>query len=121
MTRADTWKKRPVVTRYFAWKDELVIKAEQANYSPTAELFLEFIMPLPKYILKSKKKTKEMIGRPHQQKPDCDNLIKAFQDALLEEDSHIYFVCARKIWGVKGGILVAPNIEFFIENKLTEL
>ena len=45
-----------------------------------------------------------MIGKPHQQRPDIDNLVKGLMDALLEEDSHIHTVYAKKIWAEKGSI-----------------
>ena len=40
----------------------------------------------------------------HQQRPDIDNLLKGLMDALLEEDSHIHTVYARKIWSEQGAI-----------------
>jgi len=52
----------------------------------------------------SKKKKAEMLGQPHQQKPDIDNLLKALMDAVLPEDSHIYDIRATKYWGNVGGI-----------------
>jgi len=53
----------------------------------------------------SKKKKAEMINKPHKQKPDIDNLLKGLMDALLEEDSHVHTVFARKIWAEEGSIV----------------
>ena len=54
------------------------------------------------------KKREQMNGRPHQQRPDIDNYLKSLMDAVLEEDSHIWHVAARKIWGEQGAIIVKP-------------
>jgi Holliday junction resolvase RusA-like endonuclease len=50
-----------------------------------------------------------MEGRPHQSKPDIDNLLKGFMDALLEDDARIWEVKASKLWGVNGSIKVQIN------------
>jgi Holliday junction resolvase RusA-like endonuclease len=55
----------------------------------------------------SKKKKAEFNGKPHQQKPDLDNLIKAFKDALCEDDSYVHtYERMRKIWGEEDYILI---------------
>jgi Holliday junction resolvase RusA-like endonuclease len=49
------------------------------------------------------------IGAEHAQKPDVDNLLKAFTDALWpDEDSHVWDVRATKVWGSRGAIWVRP-------------
>lgn len=116
MTKADAWKKRPVVLRYWAYKDALKLEAKKIGYEPSDKIYLEYLMGMPKSW--SKKKKAEMAGKPHKSKPDVDNLTKAFMDCLLDEDSHIYFIAVRKIWSYKSGILVAPNLEFFIEKPV---
>lgn len=63
-----------------------------------------FVMPMPKSW--SKKKRLLMNGKPHQQKPDLDNMIKAVQDALCDEDKFVYDVHATKIWGENGTLSV---------------
>jgi Holliday junction resolvase RusA-like endonuclease len=47
-----------------------------------------------------------MIGTPHRQKPDIDNLWKAVTDTLWSEDSGIAFCYADKFWSLKGSIEV---------------
>lgn len=51
----------------------------------------------------SKKKTAEHLNRPHTQRPDGDNLIKAILDGLnriaFEDDAQVYEQTVRKIWG----------------------
>jgi Holliday junction resolvase RusA-like endonuclease len=54
----------------------------------------------------SKKKQIGLEGKPHQQTPDLDNLIKGFTDALTDADSQIWNISACKLWGREGAILV---------------
>ena len=45
-----------------------------------------------------------MKGKPHQQKPDFDNLIKALSDAIHKEDSGIWDCRVTKVWAEEGAI-----------------
>ena len=102
MTRRDKWSERPCVVRYYQFKDELnLLWGNREIFQPC---HLIFHLPMPDSW--SKKKKAEMLGRPHQQKPDIDNLIKAFFDCLLVEDSHIYDVRGTKYWSDAGSIEV---------------
>lgn len=103
MTRADRWKKRPIVLSYWTFKNELVLKANKAGLELGDELNVIFVMPFPESW--SEKKKKSLEGMPHQQRPDLDNLCKAAQDCLLKEDSHIHKIVASKIWGREGKII----------------
>ena len=51
----------------------------------------------------SKRKAAEHIHRPHTQKPDGDNLLKAVKDALNRiawaDDGQVYDARVRKVWG----------------------
>lgn len=47
-----------------------------------------------------------MAGKPHQQKPDKDNLEKALLDAIFGEDSHIWDGRVTKIWGETGKMII---------------
>jgi len=102
MTQSDKWRKRPCVLRYRAFRDELRrhIKVEDVPIP----LFLSFYIPMPASW--SGKKKLAMCGKPHLQKPDIDNLVKAFMDSLFENDSHVWAVSARKRWGINGEILI---------------
>ena len=104
MTQADRWKKRPCVVRYFSWCNQLRMMRPEVNWSP---LSLKFVIEMPKSW--SKKKKAEMDGKPHQSKPDLDNLIKAFKDALLKDDSKVWrYGRMMKVWGKRGLIIVDP-------------
>lgn len=52
----------------------------------------------------SKKKTAELLHRPHTQRPDLDNIEKAICDGLnriaFADDSQIAEMTTRKVWGV---------------------
>ncbi len=101
-TRADRWKQRPVVLRYHAFRDELRRLAKQGKFIlPAAGMSLMFVIPMPKSL--SKKERARRKWQPHQQKPDIDNLLKAFLDALAKEDSYVWGLeSVQKVWGGTG-------------------
>jgi len=104
MVRSDAWKNRTCVTKYWSFKHDLVHKAELMGLQIGDVLSVRFVIPMPKSW--SKKKKHRMLHKPHQQRPDLDNLIKAIQDCLLQEDSNVWYyrdVC--KIWGTEGEII----------------
>lgn len=86
--------------RYRAFCDELRLKV--GTYKVTERLNLTFRVPMPPSW--SEKKRIELDGTPHQQRPDIDNYLKAFLDALCEEDSYVWDVRATKLWSREGGI-----------------
>ena len=45
-----------------------------------------------------------MLEKPHQQRPDVDNLVKGVMDSLFQEDSHIHTIEAKKVWSDVGYI-----------------
>ncbi|MNJ68120.1 Endodeoxyribonuclease RusA [compost metagenome] len=47
-----------------------------------------------------------MAGKPHQQKPDADNLLKALMDAIYNEDCSVWDVRVTKRWGDTGEITI---------------
>lgn len=51
----------------------------------------------------SKKKTAELLWRPHTQRPDIDNCVKAVADGLNRiawaDDGQVAEIVARKLWG----------------------
>ena len=107
MTRSDRWKKRPVVLKYWQFKDALKEKAEQKNWNLSKDITIYFSIAMPKSW--SKKKKKQMNKQPHKQKPDIDNLIKSVLDSLAEDDSYVYSVKAVKSWSEKGNVWIINN------------
>lgn len=102
MTQRDKWKKRPVVLRYLAFCDEC---RSLGVTVPESGAHIVFNMPMPTSW--SKKKKTEMLGRPHQQRPDIDNLSKALFDAVYSDDSTIWDVRTTKLWAETGSIEIS--------------
>jgi Holliday junction resolvase RusA-like endonuclease len=50
-----------------------------------------------------------MLGKPHQQKSDLDNLEKSVLDSLLPEDCTVWHIEAKKFWSEEP-MLVLENI-----------
>jgi Holliday junction resolvase RusA-like endonuclease len=69
---------------------------------------VEFYVPIPKSY--SKKKAAELVGKPHQQRPDIDNFIKITSDCLFPEDSAIWKIVASKYWAEEGAIKLLTHL-----------
>ena len=104
MTQRDKWHKRPITQRYWDYKAYMNLIAQRYRFKPSNQLLMHFYVPMP--ISWSKKKRGDMLGRPHQSKPDIDNFIKGVLDAFFEDDSKVYEVWGRKMWGDKGCIVI---------------
>lgn len=99
MTRSDRWKQRPAVMKYRAFCDECRLLGVEV---PESGAHIVFNMPMPPSW--SKKKKAEMLGQPHQQKPDVDNLVKAIFDAAMPDDSVVWDIRMTKVWAEAGAI-----------------
>jgi len=104
MTRADAWKNRPCVLRYRRFRDDLRLGAKKIGYTLQPILNITFILPMPESW--SAKKRLAMNGTPHQQRPDRDNLLKAFQDTFEGDDGFVWDGRTTKLWGEVGKIIV---------------
>jgi len=112
MTDSDRWKtennknqnyrQRTCVTRYFAYKNAIVLFCNKFRYTLEPELNIVFHIPMPDSW--SKKKKEEMCGQPHQVRPDIDNLCKGFMDSFGKEDSFVWKISAEKRWALEGKI-----------------
>lgn len=106
MTRSDKWKKRDCVVKYWKFKDE----CRRQGMILDNGMNITFHIPIPKSL--SKKKQKEMIGKPHQKRPDLDNYYKAILDSLFKEDSHIWHMSGlKKIWDTEGKIVIKKELK----------
>ena len=103
MTQRDKWSKRPCVMKYWAFKDALVAMTNLKQFVLEDRYGVFFYIEMPKSW--SKKKRALMIGQPHQQKPDLDNLLKSVNDCLKKEDASIYEIEASKAWWDEGKIV----------------
>ena len=105
MTRADRWKKRQSVLKFFAFRDAV----RQSSAWKTLESLdmdsfkIVFHVPMPKSW--SKKKKTQYDGKPHQQTPDLDNFLKAWKDSVYEEDAIVWNVEATKLWTSRSGFI----------------
>ena len=97
MTKADRWRKRPSVLKFFEFRDAVRKCEEEMNVILEMESFeISFHVPMPKSWPKWKKA--EMNNEPHQQRPDLDNYLKAWKDSVYEEDAVVCKVKASKLW-----------------------
>lgn len=99
MTQRDKWMKRPSVMRYREYSDKLRTFIN-LNDLYVGRVCMKFFIPMPESW--SLKKKAQMCGRPHQVKPDWDNLAKGVQDALLQNDSMIWQAYVEKYWVYSG-------------------
>lgn len=100
MTRRDKWAKRPCVMRYRAFKDHVRMRRVEL---PQPCLVI-FWIAMPASWSEADKRGHE--GKPHQQTPDLDNLLKALGDAVLTDDRKLWNIRAEKRWARKGAIQV---------------
>jgi len=104
MTASDRWKHRPIVDRYFRFKDAVLGLSGLGNFKLGDKYKIEFLIRMPDSWAEVKKKRYE--GKPHKQKPDLDNLIKAINDCMRAEDEGIHWIEASKIWWREGKIII---------------
>lgn len=115
MSQSDRWKtnpnhldpnkrQRPEVTRYFKFKDLVRQQAKIMGYNQGSTLDIIFCVPMPTSW--SKKKRDAMNKMPVKTRPDIDNYVKAFLDALLIEDGHIWMLKCEKRYAYGGSIIV---------------
>jgi len=96
MTQKDRWYKRSATEKYFQFKKDLLNLALINKFIPSYGMKIVFFLPIP--ISWPKKKRLVYDGKPHQQKPDLDNLIKAVNDSFFDDDSKIWDITASKFW-----------------------
>lgn len=108
MTRRDKWKNppRPNVARYREYADNLRLLAAANQFKlAMQDQYFSFEIPMPPSW--SQKRKQAQVGKPHQEKPDLDNLMKAVLDALHPEDQRIWHIAgAEKRWAEKGSITI---------------
>lgn len=123
MTRGDSWNPRKAVSDYWDWKHRLLDLWHPLEIPPPDTAHLVFLFKLPKSY--SKKKKASLLWQPHEQKPDTDNCLKAFFDALFDDDKMVWDIRGTKLWSTQSGILIKPletfELETEIKDKLCEL
>ncbi len=104
MTQRDKWAKRPIVMRYFGFKNEVRSHSKLIGYELENVLNIVFVVTMPESW--SKKKKNEMLYQLHTQRPDRDNYLKAFQDSFNGDDGLVADGRTLKIWGLKPAIII---------------
>lgn len=112
MTRRDKWLNppRPGVARYREYADNLRMLADANHWKlPMQDTYFSFEIPMPASW--SAKRKAQQVGKPHQEKPDLDNLMKAVFDALQKQDCRIWHIAgAEKRWALKGSITITEVV-----------
>ena len=108
MTRADKWKKRQSVVKFFAFRDAVRQRMYNSSNLEYESFEIVFYVPMPKSW--SKKKKILMKGKPHQQRPDLDNYLKAWKDSVYEEDAVVWRVKASKLWTDESGHIIVSHL-----------
>ena len=49
-------------------------------------------------------------GKPCKSKPDLDNVLKGFMDALRTNDASVYAVSASKFWSEQPGVVLSVRV-----------
>ena len=106
MTQADKKIKRKCTTKYWQFKDEIQRQKGEWELSLSGTHII-FHIPMPKSF--SKKKKRMLKNTFHQQKPDIDNILKAFLDSLFNNDSVVCDLRISKLWSDEGKICIINN------------
>lgn len=114
MVKSDAWKKRPVVERYWRYKDSVLGYCKGVGFELNEVFSATFVMPMPKGWCATKLMEKN--GKPCREKrPDLDNLVKAISDILMEEDKGIWrYEKVQKLWGYEGKIIIDNVYNYII-------
>jgi len=123
-TRQDKWMKRPCVLRYRKWEDGAQAAARAAGGVPAdvAGIVVHAYLSMPASW--PARKRKAMLGKPHRQTPDADNILKACMDSLLpKRDAQVSYVRLQKWWVSGPGYVEvtvhesAPGLRVEIESR----
>jgi Holliday junction resolvase RusA-like endonuclease len=100
MTRRDQWlvgeKMREVVARFWKYAEELRKAAKGKIPEDISGMKADFYIAFPKSY--SMKERLHLDGKPHEEKPDLDNLAKGVMDSLISNDQIISEIHCRKFW-----------------------
>lgn len=104
----DKYDPSPSVIRYRAFVNECRLR--RVAPKPEAQGVI-FVLPMPASW--SAEKRERMIGQPHRQRPDRDNLEKALADAVWTEDGLVWDWRASKVWGFSGALVFYESPRHF--------
>lgn len=110
MTRADAWKGRECVLKYWKWKDAA---REAAGDLPPVDKIesVSWVAVFSPPASWPKKRRQAVLGTLHRSKPDRDNIDKALLDALFPQDQGIAAGSIEKRWGIAEGLIVTIEVQ----------
>lgn len=95
--------------RYYEYRDEVASRfltglngGKAMFWDLFGHMGLVFRFPTPESWSMKKRVAATQFGAYHRQKPDIDNLVKGFLDALLEDDHEVCDLRAVKLWVPQG-------------------
>jgi Holliday junction resolvase RusA-like endonuclease len=114
MTQRDRWAKRPVVEKYYKFKDNIKYEAmvKKLGDLPGFIPFVIFYLPIPKAI--AKKWRPELEDAPMCKYPDIDNATKSLFDCLARQDNYIHTLGVAKRYSEH------PRIELYFNKKMNK-
>jgi Holliday junction resolvase RusA-like endonuclease len=127
-TKRDIWNPRTCVKNYRNYKDLLREELKRNGFKLDHVLpFMVYVFPIPKSY--SNKKREELLGKPHTNLPDLDNLEKGFLDCIFDNISKKYFnftnlsndkevhtkLGSMKIWGHVGRIFIFDKDQQYLD------
>lgn len=105
MTQKMKFSNIPKVARYYAFRDMLRLQANLKRLKLTNSFKIIFYLPIPQ----SYKKRELYEEKPHDKKPDIDNLEKGFLDTLYPKDQKVYHIDSYKYYSMNPRI----EVEFY--------
>lgn len=109
MTRRDKWAKTRTkqANKYMVFRNQLEWLLKEQNFELGYGIKIIFLLPFKKNW--SKGQCELMRGQPHLEKPDADNMLKAFIDVACKRDEKVYNKDVHKFWWDRGLIVVMRN------------
>ncbi len=115
MSQSDKWKtdpnhadpkkrKRKSVVKHHNFANTLRYQATQLGFELGKTIEAVFFIAMPESW--SIKKKKEMVGLPHENLLDTDNILKLVVDSLKKQDKEVWWEKAEKRWSYVSSILI---------------
>lgn len=124
MVKSDSWKKRPIILKYWEYKDALRLESKNNDLKklPPFIPMMIFFVAIPKtgrrkVVAGIDKNTKAKTVKIEENdpvfvRPDVDNYIKALLDCMETEDNYIHTLCSAKRYSKY------PRIEIYLKKTV---
>nr|ABZ05876.1 hypothetical protein ALOHA_HF400048F7ctg1g1 [uncultured marine microorganism HF4000_48F7] len=108
MTRRDRWKSA------LAWSSiSNTVTSSALKPSSMASRFRTLSPSRSTWLCQNhgaRRREAKHVGKPCQSKPDLDNVLKGFMDALRTDDASVYAVSASKFWSEQPGVVLSVRV-----------